>query len=420
MATAKFYLEKRKDQTENVPVVLKYCFNGQRLEYYTGVRIDKSMYCEKYWTKGRNPIKSTAKDAEKNNSTLETISKHLTDAKLAANTAGTPLSAQYFRDYLNTKLKAKVEENDRPITFMEYFDSFIELKKTGINANTGHLLSHANIEKYSAVKNMLIEFCKHRRKQIDFVDFDERLYNELVRYMINQKKYALNTYGRHIKFIKTVLHKATTDGVNTSLKYQKSFVGVTEPSDNAYLTETELEKIYSHDFSACKKLDRVRDLFLIGCWTGLRFSDYSNIKQEHIIADRIKMIAHKTKRRVIIPLHPVVREILTKYNYRLPDAISNQKFNDYVQDVCKDAEINEPFSKSITRNGGTQVISGPKFEFVTSHTARRTFATNAFKRGISPLLIMSITGHKTESEFIKYLKVTDEEYASQFEKESQW
>lgn len=419
MAIPKFYLEGRADRETNIPIILRYSFHGVRLEYYTGCRVDKKYYIAKYWKQSVRPIKLSAPKSEYFNNQLAIITNHVHAAENAAKAAGTPLSVEYFRNYLDEKLKDKPEE-DTHTSLLKYFDQFIEEMRNGINQKTGHRLSHANIEKYSAVKNMLIEFGKHRRKDVDFDDVDKKLYDELVNYMITEKKYALNTYGRHIKFIKTVLHKATRDGINTNIKYQNSFVGVTEPSDNAYLTEEELTKIYKKDFSKYPKLDRVRDVFLVGCWTGLRFSDYTNIRKEHINGDRIKLVTQKTKQQVIIPLHPIVKAILEKYDYQLPPAISNQKFNDYLQEVCEKTKINENYTKNITRAGIREVISGPKSNFITSHSARRTFASNAYKRGISIYLIMTITGHKTEAEFLKYLKITGEERAEMFAEMAKW
>lgn len=420
MAQIKFYLEKRGDRETKVPILLSYSFHGQRLIYYTGLRVDKKYYVEKYWTgNGKQPIKATCPDCDYLNNQIAIMKAHLGAAENEAKAAGTPLSVEYFRDYLNTKLKEKPETQER-ITLLLYFDRFIGEMKNGINQKTGHRLSHANVEKYSAVKNMLVEFGKHRGKEVDFADMDKQLYNELINYMITEKKYALNTYGRHIKFIKTVLHKATSDGINTNIKFQKAFVGVTEQSDNAYLTETELEQLYNHDFSKKPYLDRVRDIFLIGCWTGLRFSDYTNLKHENIEGDKIKIIQQKTKKPVIIPINDTVKAILQKYDYQLPKAISNQKFNDYLQKVCTEAKIEAPFTKSITRAGKVEVTSGKKHDFISSHSARRTFSSNMFKRGVPPYLIMTITGHKTETEFLKYLKVTAEERAEMFAAAANW
>lgn len=419
MAQIKFYLEKRGDRETNIPILMAYSFHGQRLIYYTGVRVDKKFYTPNYWKgNGRPPIKVTAPQAEFLNTQLSIIKSHLGAAENEAKAAGIPLSVGYFRQYLDTKLKEK-PKSDTP-TLIQYYNVFIERMKSGINQKTGHPLSVANVEKYRASMNMLKDFSQYRGCEVDFKDVDEALYNELVNYMITVKKYSLNTYGRHIKFLKTVLHRATQDGINTNLKFQKALVGVTEPSENAYLTEEELETLRKHDFSGSPRLERVRDIFLVGCWTGLRFSDYTNLKKENINNGMIKIMTRKTKRQVIIPLHPVVKEILEKYNYQLPPAISNQKFNDYIQAACQQAEINSLFTKNITRAGKVQTMSGKKYEFISSHSARRTFATNAYKRKIPILLIMSITGHRTETEFLKYIKITDEERAQLFAQEAKW
>ncbi len=437
MAQAKFYLEARKvkktDKTQenqepeklrdkNVPILLSYSFHGQRLIYYTGLRVDKKYYVDKYWTgNGRPAIKSTCPDCDYLNNQLNIIVGHLHSAENEAKAAGIPLSVGYFREYLNQKLKEKpTAQEPRKMTFLQYFDQCIEAMKTGTNKKTGHQLSRAMPIKYTTIKNMLEDFEKFRGAPLQWEEFGQQLYDDLVNYMINEKKYALNTYGRATRFIKTILHKATKEGVNTNIKYQSAFTGATEQTDNAYLTEEELDTLYKHDFSASPRHERVRDVFLIGCWTGLRFSDYSSIRPEHVNGDRIKMITKKTGQSVIIPLHPVVKTILEKYNYQLPPAISNQKFNDYLFEVCRDAKLNEPFSKSINKAGKTLVTSGPKHEFITSHSARRTFASNMFKRGVSPYLIMTITGHKTEIEFLKYLKVTAEERAEMFAREAKW
>lgn len=436
MAQIKFYIENRKKKDkpgiqkdkkqikkDNIgPLILKYSFNGMRFEYYTKVHINKKNYNPDHLLgTGKPAIKDLEPDSDYKNRQLNVIKGHVHAAELEATAAGIPLSADYFREYLNNKLKEKpkAKEPDK-ITFIQYFEQCIEAMKTGTNKNTGHQLSKAMPVKYTTIKNMLEDFEKFRGAPLQWEDFNQQLYDDLVDYMITEKKYALNTYGRATRFIKTILHKATKEGINTNIKYQSTFTGAKEETDNAYLTEEELNTLYKHDFSASPRYDRVRDIFLIGCWTGLRFSDYSSIRPEHITGDRIKMVTKKTGQPVIIPLHPIVKAILEKYNYQLPTAISNQKFNDYLGEACKDAKLNEPFSKSINKAGKTLVKSGPKHEFISSHSARRTFASNMFKRGVSPYLIMTITGHKTEVEFLKYLKVTAEERAEMFAKEAKW
>ena len=125
----------------------------------------------------------------------------------------------------------------------------------------------------------------------------------------------------------------------------------------------------------------------------------------------LKVRTEKTDEEVIIPLHPVAKSILEKYN-GTPRLISNQKFNEYIKDVCEIVGLNETITLTRTCGGKKMRITKPKFKFVSSHTARRSFATNAYKAGVPTLAIMAITGHRTEKVFLKYVKVTKEEHAN--------
>jgi integrase len=422
MADAKFYLQVRKDTEVNIPLILKYSFNGTRLEYYTGIRCDKDDYVPMYWKKrNAKPIKPSAPKSAEKNEECEIILNHVTTAKNAAKAAGTPLSVEYFRRYLDEKLKRKAAtEPEKPVSLLDFSAQFIESMKTGINTKTGRKLSKTNAEKYSQIRQLLMDVGTERKKEIDFDDLGKPLYDTLITYMIEKKNYSQNTIGRKIRFLKTILHAATAAGVNTNIKFQSTFKAVTEKSDAPYLTETELNQLYNHDFSKQPRYDRVKDLFLVGAWTGLRFSDFSRIKPEHVSGDFIRLKQQKTTGTVTIPIHPIVRAIMAKYNGELPPAISPQKFNDYISEACKLAEINTPFQKNITRGGKVETTTAPKHEFISSHTARRSFATNAFLRGVNPVVIMAVTGHKSEADFLKYVKITDQERAELFRKQANW
>lgn len=425
MSQIKFQLHKRGEVKNNLPILLRYTFGkGQRFEYYTGLHANASWFIEKYYTKASGkPIKASVKDAEYLNSKIDEIKSNVQLIERIATANHIPLTANYFRTELDRMMKPeKVEdvEKQKPVTFMKALDEYIERCKTGINEKTGYKLSAALPIKYTTVKNMLKGFNTSRGAEIDFPDFNSDLFTELVNYMVNTKKYSVNNYGRTIGFITTVLRYATIKEYNSNIKFQAVFKRTSEPSDSIYLTEDELETLYKKDLSANFRLERVRDLFLIGCWTGLRFSDFTTIHKEDVNGDRIRLKTQKTKQTVIIPIHPTVRAILEKYNYVLPPPISNQKFNKYIQEIAKDAEIDTPFTKFITKGGKNVSTTMKKHEAVSSHVARRSFATNAYKRKIEPLLIMAITGHKTETEFLKYIKVTDEEKAAMFESAAKW
>jgi integrase len=185
-----------------------------------------------------------------------------------------------------------------------------------------------------------------------------------------------------------------------------------EDVDNIALSEADLKALEQLDLSSRPGLDRVRDQFLVGCYTGLRFSDFSRLTADNIRDGFIEITQQKTGKPVVIPIHQVVSDIIAKYEGGLPEAISQQKTNDYLKDICKQVKsFREKASKTKTTGGMRTTVNYEKWEIVTTHTARRTFATNAYRQGIPTISIMAITGHKTERSFLKYIKVTSKEHA---------
>jgi len=171
-----------------------------------------------------------------------------------------------------------------------------------------------------------------------------------------------------------------------------------------------LAKLYELDLSSTPGQERVRDIFLIGAWTGW-FGDLPQVNKENIEGGMIHITQHKTGNKVWIPMYPMVKAILEKYDFEIPAIITNQKFNEALKLIAKKAKINAPFHKRITKGGKTISTKFEKWQLVTSHSARRSFATNLYKSGFPSISIMQITGHKTEAAFLKYIKVTPEEHA---------
>ena len=160
-------------------------------------------------------------------------------------------------------------------------------------------------------------------------------------------------------------------------------------------------------------MDKVQDLFIIGCFTGLRYSNLSQLDQKNLFdKTRIKIKTEKTGELVVIPMHPYVKSILDKWQWHLPEAISNQKMNAYLKELAKLAELNYNVSISSTKGGKKITEYFKKYELITVHTARRSFATNAYLMSVPTISIMKITGHRTERAFIKYIKISQEENAN--------
>jgi len=169
--------------------------------------------------------------------------------------------------------------------------------------------------------------------------------------------------------------------------------------------------MYGLDLSKQPRLDRARDLFIVGTWTGLRFGDLSRVRPEHIEGVRIKVPTAKTGKEVRIPLHPHVREILTKYEGGFPSGISNQKQNKYIKEVAALVPaLQEKVMTGRTQGGKHVEAPSAKWELVTTHTARRSFATNLYQQGIPARTIMTVTGHRTERAFMGYIRLSPDEH----------
>jgi len=257
--------------------------------------------------------------------------------------------------------------------------------------------------------NRTLEDLQEFASDLDWSDLDIDFYHDFCRHL-NEKEYAKNTVAARIKNLKVFCNAALERNLHANTAFH-GFKKQTEESYNIYLDEQELDTIFKLDLSSSPHLDRVRDIFLVGCWTGCRFSDLDKVTSENIDGQFIRMEQQKTKKRVVIPLHPVVKSIVDKYSGKLPSMISNQKFNDYIKDVCKVAEFTSKVSKGLTKGGVRKREVKEKWEMVSSHTARRSFATNLYKSGFPSLSIMAITGHKTEKAFYSYIKVNEEEHA---------
>ena len=415
MGEIRYFLNKSKGTKESRPIMLSYHFNGQRLFYYTGKKANEDMFDPDK----KSPV--TSGDERLNiNSLLKTIRDTIGEIENKAKAGGEAVTANLIRDGLNEKIKAKPQNKADTITLVKYFDMYIAEIPNKINQRTGRPLGKTSYEKYSTTKRLFLEFCKKEGRDFDFCDIDSELYNKFSSFLIKDKNYSVNTYGRAVKFLKTVLFAAANKGYNKNTSFVKAIQGVTEKADSVYLTESELQKIYELDLSAQPTLDQIRDMFLIGCWTGLRFSDFSQIKQDDVRDNRIRVLTQKTTQRVTIPAHPVVKSILEKYGYILPKPISKDYFNENLKNIASKADINETFVRRITKGGETLRISKEKFNFVSTHTARRSFATNMFLRGVPPSIIMGITGHATESQFFLYIKIDEEQKADMFEKFVNW
>lgn len=278
---------------------------------------------------------------------------------------------------------------------------------TRVHSGKGTPMAPKTIFQFHNLKRHLQNFQK-KQKTFEFESIDMVFYKSFVDHLTIKLKMAPNTIGKLITNLKVFMREALEDGLTTNNIFtHRKFKSVTSKSDTVYLNKDEIKALLAIDLSKQPRYEKVRDIFVVGCYIALRHSDLSKIKPENIENGMIDMIQTKTGKQVIIPMLNEVVTILEKYNNTLP-GISNQKYNAYMYEVCKQCEV---LAKEITIfeiKGGKKITRvEPKYEFVSSHTARRSFATNEYKAGdLSISEIMSLTGHTTEKSFYLYIRET--------------
>ena len=292
----------------------------------------------------------------------------------------------------NTPVPASIAA--QKMTFVKFIEQYIEESKT--------IKKWETVKAYKTTLNHLTNYAGLYCKQIDFENIDMEFYYSFTDYIARDLGNSKNTVAKQIKTIKTFLNEATDRGINTNMTFKnKSFKKVTEAVDKIYLSKEEIQEIYKLDLSATKTREIARDLFVLSCYTGLRFSDFTRIRKEDIKGDMLHIRTTIDRpASYYIPIAAAIMPILKKYGYSLPnDEISNQKMNEYLKDIGEQAHIDEPVTITKTKAGKRLQKIYKKYELITAHCGRRSFATNAYKEGVPAISIMKITGHTSEKAF---------------------
>lgn len=405
MATVNFYLKKAEPSTGKSLIYLQFKYNGQRLVFSFGQSVDPD---KKTWNYSKQRVKNnkttTAEGDHLLNDLLDNLKTVCEKAYKEELKNGVPTPAtlkMHLIDFINQN---QGKEKPKVPSLFQLIDKF---KSGEILTAKNKQPSKGSINNYRTVKIHLTDFERKYRYPIRYDTITLDFFHKYVSYLANDLNLKANTIAKDISIIKLFMREAFDREYTDNLHFKKKkFAYAEERTESVYLNETEILKLFRHDLSSNKTLEHARDLFVFGCFSGLRYSDYSNVKAENIISredgDYIKLITQKTDEDVEIPVHPIVSEIFNKYHdrpNRLPRAYSGQKFNEYIKKACRIAELTEK----------GRIASQPDKELcecISSHTARRSFATNYYLQGFPTIDLMKITGHRTEKAFLSYIKVT--------------
>jgi site-specific recombinase XerD len=410
----------RKDGTSII--FIQYCFSTtKRTLLNTGLSIPP-----KYWDDFNQGVMRSLPpvfgDAAKMNTELKRMFRSvedIVDFALARNESDPVefLKKLFTPNFNSSELDAivkKMESTDEKTNLDVYFqfDEYVKSRMSKVTPNMKNI--------YHNTKERLKSFEAFRKKPITFDSFDYNFYEEFVEYMMYhyvQRRYKerrglkVNTIGCTIKQLRIFLKNRVKKKIVPVIDMD-GWTILEEEADTVYLNWDEIMAIYALDLSRLDHLEPYRNDFVLGCLTGLRFSDFSKLTETDVRGDMLYKKQQKSNHWVVVPLRPEARKILTNRFNQQTGILTNAEFNRHIKSIAKLAGITQPVTHS-HKEGNKQIVeTKPKFQWVTSHTCRRSFCTNEFLAGTPVELIMKISGHKSVKDFYKYIRVSPEQAAT--------
>lgn len=324
------------------------------------------------------------------------------------------ISTKWLKDFINPPIvKDRFSKGVLPTELIKYFDIYIEDKKSTIRPNS--------IKKIISSRNLLEKFQLEKGFTLMIKEVNSQFKTDFINFCIS-KHYAPSTTQKDIKIIKAVCTHSERNGLTIN-KQLRDFIynPVKSKLKPIYLTFKELEKIELFEYS--ETLSNVKDWLIISCYTGQRVSDFmrftSKMVKEVNGKAYIEFTQEKTNKNIAVALHSKVLDILSKRKGEFPKRIKNQKYNNYLKDVCKLAGINtitkgklleetKPNSKTFRKKEG----EFEKWRLVSSHIGRRSFATNYYGT-IPTSILIGTTGHSSEKQFLEYIGKSEVDTAMQ-------
>jgi len=397
-----------RKQSKKDPVIILQVFDGRfkgrKFMYSTGIKLSPLD-----WDKRKDRAKVKGEKAIQ----LNEINKYLDNltqsiigygsVRYNAKTLGREDLKSHIR---RTEIDERKNEEDKLEKESDFFSLWKKLIETSKNSSGQNVTSGTKRSKTQTL-NLIKKYCIDRKLKMTFEDIDMEFYYDFDLYMQNKSLNA-NSRGRNFKEIKAIIREALDRDIPVNMAFQKkSFKVIRTATDSIYLNEREIKHLIQLKLSP--PLERQRDVFVMACFVGARHSDWHQIRAANISTEKEKNILmidpKKTGEIYHLPIHPVVRFMLNKYQGNPPKVISNQKFNEALKQICRKAEL------------GKIIINGEsveKWTLISTHCARRSFATNAYlSKSLDVYQIMKCTGHKTEASFLVYLKLNGKDYAMQ-------
>ena len=398
MISVYFFLKKERLYKDGTcPVFMQISFNGNRIRRpVQGVNVKPQ-----HWLQDKHRVRKPGKNESDNehqefNTRLDEIQSKIAEAKKHAFLHKVRITEKFILDWLYKKDSVQLAKKFFLPLFEEYLDT--------IRSNS----AKRTIMGKTTVRNFIKDYQESKGLELHLSDFDSDFFEQLRNYAYADKKIGVNYFAKIIATLKTFLHWATDKGHTQNQAFRK-YSAPEKETEIIYLTDQELKNLYQFNFIS-PRLEHVRDIYCFCCFTGLRISDVKDLNRSHIQNDQIVKVIQKTQEVNAIPLSKYAQEILNKYKGTAREPlpkISSQKFNKYIKDCCEKAGIDTP-TTIVRFSGGLRTTETlPKHKLITSHTARKTFATNSLIFGMTEMVVRNTLGHKKEESFRRYVKIAD-------------
>ena len=412
MANVRYTLQTPNTAESYIRLTFRY--DGQRLVYYPGEKIRTA-----WWNPKAARLRKAADNPywQETNAGLDRLAAMVQDIYRRYRNDGRPLTPDLFRVELDALWKNRTRPVRAAVSELPEFMRILIAERAALPDFTP-----STIKTYRTTLNKLEAFASARRWRLTFERIDLEFQAAFVGWLTAQG-FRPNYVYKLVKTVRVFMGVAAERGLHTNLAYRSRHFSVAqEEVQHVALDDAEVARLDALDLSKRPRLERVRDLFLIGCYTGLRYSDYGKVAPENIVVrdgQRVVVLrTQKTRTLVAVPLLERAEAILARYDGRLPKAIANQNMNKYLKEVGELAGITAPVLVEAGAGALRVEKAVPKFELLSTHTARRSFATNETRRAIangwSVKPIMDILGIKKESVFWHYVKLKAEDTTFQF------
>lgn len=428
-----YALKSEADKTQPALLYVMFTLGGKRKKISLGYKI-----VPEFWDSETNTVLISSKQTQLQQREMKRINKFL---KQFEHYVSTMIDANYLADYETQveragtaekygivatlkqaieKIKGKEteEEEKKQITPLEYFHKVVDEMPKKVIRRTSKIIEDKTVGHHKIVLKRFERFIAYKHwVASSFSIFNKNFEADMEHWMLSVEEYSANTVTATFSVMKIWLKQAEEDGLITDKSFH-TWKSKGSDVQHIYLNEEELKAIYNLNFEEILKLhpnakyEETRDIFILAAHIGIRYGDLASLNKSNwdLGNKTVEVHTHKTGATVLVPLTSTVIEIYKKYKGKFPIPREKGKFNAQLQKIGKLAGIDQTIY--IKKNVGGKIVieEKKKYELISSHTARRSFATNLYLRCKDARLVMNFTGHTTEENFKKYICVDRKEY----------